>query len=881
MKKLKYILLCVFILTAASVFAVNVTIPQATGYGVIPRGNANGTYTPVATSTLFGYTPLSQSLYYATTTFTSLTTAPNLSITKSQVSDFGGPYLTSADITGLVPYTGATTDVNLGAYKLTTDVIEGGSTNGLTLHGSSDVSKPIFLLGSAVKIDTNNSANYLQLSNMGLSGSRTYTFPDSDGVVCTTATCAPTTYTATYPVTLTGSAFGLAFGTTTSNTWAGTQSFTNTANFNTWTNNGSATTTNLAITALTGLLVGNGSTKPISTAVSGTDVKTINSTSIIGSGDITVQPTLVSGTNIKTINGSSILGSGDLTVTGGSGLSSSSPWTVGNVAYVTGNSTLGSTATGTVSSGTGISVTAGQSIIGSGLTITNTAPDQTVVLNNGTGISVTGTYPNFTITNTGSTFAFPWTVNNGYNSTSTVIGFTGGLFSTASSTFSSALRLPSLSQGSLYVGSTGLVNSVATSAPTVTAPITYSGTLGAFVGGTGGAFDCTSANGSTKGCLTGTDWTTFNNKQATISTTFPITLSGATVGFGGLSTSSTPTIGQMPYWTGVNTFGSVATTTATCAGTVSCTTFTILGSTPITLTGSSSGGTGNVSTSTNETNGQLSYWTTTSGTPAKLGSVATTTLTATGVLSLSNPISVIGGTPSVLSCTTASSGVGGCLSNTMYDTFNNKVSTARTINTTYPILGGGDLSVDRTFSLAFGTTTNNIWSGTNTFTGNASTTLLSAANLFVNAIQATSTTQNSVFLNNYIGFGTTTPKYDIQISSSTAPQLTLTGTDTDPGISLRSVGGHLYIASTSPTTFATSTTPAIDINTSVGTSPGLAIGTTSQTRILNLGSDPSTTAASTTIRMQKLQFEGLNSAGTMSCTYLVGTSWVVQAGTCN
>ena len=32
--------------------------------------------------------------------------------------------------------------------------------------------------------------------------------------------------------------------------------------------------------------------------------------------------------------------------------------------------------------------------------ITNTAPDQTVSLSNGTGISVSGTYPNFTITNT-------------------------------------------------------------------------------------------------------------------------------------------------------------------------------------------------------------------------------------------------------------------------------------------------------------------------------------------------------------------------------------------------------------------------------------------------------------------------------------------------
>lgn len=49
--------------------------------------------------------------------------------------------------------------------------------------------------------------------------------------------------------------------------------------------------------------------------------------------------------------------------------------------------------------GTGISVS-GSPITTSGtLTITNTAPDQTVVLNSGTGISTSGTYPNFTITN--------------------------------------------------------------------------------------------------------------------------------------------------------------------------------------------------------------------------------------------------------------------------------------------------------------------------------------------------------------------------------------------------------------------------------------------------------------------------------------------------
>jgi hypothetical protein len=53
------------------------------------------------------------------------------------------------------------------------------------------------------------------------------------------------------------------------------------------------------------------------TLISGTNIKTINSTSLLGSGNVSVQATLVSGTNIKTINGNSLLGSGDLTISGG------------------------------------------------------------------------------------------------------------------------------------------------------------------------------------------------------------------------------------------------------------------------------------------------------------------------------------------------------------------------------------------------------------------------------------------------------------------------------------------------------------------------------------------------------------------------------------
>ena len=62
------------------------------------------------------------------------------------------------------------------------------------------------------------------------------------------------------------------------------------------------------------------------TLISGTNIKTVNSTTLLGSGDLTVQPTLVSGTNIKTINSNSILGSGDLVITGGvSSVSATTP----------------------------------------------------------------------------------------------------------------------------------------------------------------------------------------------------------------------------------------------------------------------------------------------------------------------------------------------------------------------------------------------------------------------------------------------------------------------------------------------------------------------------------------------------------------------------
>lgn len=64
-------------------------------------------------------------------------------------------------------------------------------------------------------------------------------------------------------------------------------------------------------------LLGSGNIDVQETLVSGTNIKTVNSTSLLGSGDVTVQETLVSGTNIKTINNQSLLGSGNITISSG------------------------------------------------------------------------------------------------------------------------------------------------------------------------------------------------------------------------------------------------------------------------------------------------------------------------------------------------------------------------------------------------------------------------------------------------------------------------------------------------------------------------------------------------------------------------------------
>ena len=84
-----------------------------------------------------------------------------------------------------------------------------------------------------------------------------------------------------------------------------------------------------------------------------------------------------------------------------------------------GTITIANTGVTALSAGTGISLSGSTGSI----TVTNSAPDQTVAITAGTGISVTGTYPNFTVTNTspssgGTVTAVSISSSNGFAGTS-------------------------------------------------------------------------------------------------------------------------------------------------------------------------------------------------------------------------------------------------------------------------------------------------------------------------------------------------------------------------------------------------------------------------------------------------------------------------------
>lgn len=139
----------------------------------------------------------------------------------------------------------------------------------------------------------------------------------------------------------------------------------------------------------------------------------------------------------------------------------------------------------------------------------------------------------------------------------------------------------------------------------------------------------------------------------------------------------------------------------------------------------SSGGSGNVSTSSVPVIGQLAYWTTTTATPALLSTVATTSLTINAPLTTAGTAgALVGGTALTLDIDDIKAADLDLTDITLNDFTNDAgflttvdISANTNLAATYPLLLTGD-----TLSIAFGTTTANSWSALQTFV-NASTTL--------------------------------------------------------------------------------------------------------------------------------------------------------------
>ncbi|MFA5838579.1 MAG: immunoglobulin-like domain-containing protein [Candidatus Paceibacterota bacterium] len=231
-------------------------------------------------------------------------------------------------------------------------------------------------------------------------------------------------------------------------------------------------------------------------------------------------------------------------------------------------------------------------------------------------------------------------------------------------------------------------------------------------------------------------WTNSNNYIALtdLSATYPIIKTSGvfSTGFGTTTTN---------IFSALNTFAN-ATTTLLTAPDVWITKLRNLTSNGFIKT---SGGDGTLSIDTNTylttvgsgTNGNLAYW---NGTNTLTG-VATTTLTATAPMTLSQPISVIGSSASVLTCATASGSVSGCLSSTDWTTFNNKGSGTITSIATNNGLTGGTITTSGTIGLntaGFSTNALLTWNGSNLV---ATGTPALTAGYFI----ATTTTATSTF----------------------------------------------------------------------------------------------------------------------------------------
>lgn len=160
-------------------------------------------------------------------------TTTNLAITGNAANCNGTSALTT-NVSGVVGCTaqpqGTVTTISVATANGFAGSSSGGATPALTLTTS--LTSPVVKANGTELVAATNGTDYTLITAKTCTAGDFVSSVTAAGVfTCTTP--AGTTYTGTYPVIVTGSVISLAFGTTTSNTWGGTQTFTNSPVFST------------------------------------------------------------------------------------------------------------------------------------------------------------------------------------------------------------------------------------------------------------------------------------------------------------------------------------------------------------------------------------------------------------------------------------------------------------------------------------------------------------------------------------------------------------------------------------------------------------------------------------------------------------------------
>ena len=142
-----------------------------------------------------------------------------------------------------------------------------------------------------------------------------------------------------------------------------------------------------------------------------TNTGTVTSVNLTAGGAITVSGGPVTSSGSITVNHADTSSQASVNNSGRTFIQDITLDTYGHITGIV-SATDADTFVGTVTSvnltaGTGMSVSGGPITSSGSITVTNTAPDQTVVLTEGANVTVTGTYPNFTIaaTDTNTTYS--------------------------------------------------------------------------------------------------------------------------------------------------------------------------------------------------------------------------------------------------------------------------------------------------------------------------------------------------------------------------------------------------------------------------------------------------------------------------------------------